>query len=89
MFRGLPGTVNQGLPYHLCTRVLVGLFKFNRLDVLRQAKIPATHLVRIAMSTSKNTSGGRWVYCRSIRKNGRVIYPKNGKFFRFWVDGKK
>jgi hypothetical protein len=28
------------------------------------------------------------VYCRYIRKNGKVIYPKNGKFFRFWVKKK-
>jgi len=29
---------------------------------------------------------GRWVYARYIRKNGRVIYPKKGKVFRFWVE---
>ena len=28
---------------------------------------------------------GHWVYARFIRKNGRVIYPKSGKVFRFWV----
>lgn len=39
------------------------------------------------MTTEK--SGGRWVYARSIRKNGRVIYPKRAKFFRFWVPDKK
>lgn len=38
------------------------------------------------MTTDENRRGGRWVYCRYIRKNGRVIYPKNGKMFRFWVD---
>ena len=27
-----------------------------------------------------------WVFCRYITKNGKRIYPKNGKFFRFWVD---
>lgn len=26
------------------------------------------------------------VFCRYIRKNGRIIYPKNAKFFHFWVD---
>jgi hypothetical protein len=25
------------------------------------------------------------VYCRSIRKNGRVIYPKKARVFRFIV----
>jgi hypothetical protein len=29
---------------------------------------------------------GHWVYCRYITKNGRRIYPKNGKFFRFWKE---
>lgn len=33
-----------------------------------------------------NISSGREVFCRFIRKNGRVIYPKNAKFFHFWVD---
>jgi hypothetical protein len=41
------------------------------------------------MATPEKSSGGRWVICRCIRKNGRVIYPKNGKFFRFWVDDSK
>lgn len=41
------------------------------------------------MAASNNSASGHWVYCRSIRKNGRVIYPKNGRFFRFWVDGPK
>ena len=26
------------------------------------------------------------VFCRYIRKNGRIIYPKNAKFFHFWVN---
>lgn len=25
------------------------------------------------------------VYCKYIRRNGKTIYPKNGKMFRFWV----
>ena len=38
------------------------------------------------MTTKDEETGGRWVYARSIRlKNGRVITPKNGKVFRFWV----
>ena len=34
----------------------------------------------------KKESGRMWVYCRYITKNGVRIYPKNSKFFRFWVD---
>ena len=34
---------------------------------------------------SAERTGGRWVICRYIIKNGRTIYPKNGKCFRFWV----
>lgn len=29
------------------------------------------------------------VFCRYIRKNGKIIYPKNGGFFHFWVDDEK
>ncbi len=29
------------------------------------------------------------IFCRYIHKNGKVIYPKNGKFFHFWIDNKK
>jgi len=25
------------------------------------------------------------VYCKSIRKNGKTIYPKKSKVFTFWV----
>lgn len=27
-----------------------------------------------------------WIYTRYITKNGIRIYPKNARFFRFWVD---
>lgn len=41
-------------------------------------------------STNKAAqSGGRWVYCRYIVRNGRVIYPKKARFFRFWVSRDK
>lgn len=36
--------------------------------------------------TTSEPRGGRWVYAPYIRKNGRVIYPKKAKFFRFWVE---
>lgn len=30
--------------------------------------------------------GKRLVVCRFIRKNGKIIYPRNGKCFAFFVD---
>lgn len=27
--------------------------------------------------------GQKLIFCRYIRKNGRIIYPKNSKFFCF------
>lgn len=32
-----------------------------------------------------NEAQGHWVVCTHIVKNGRVIYPKKAKVFRFWV----
>ncbi len=29
--------------------------------------------------------GYKLVYARYIRRNGKIIYPKRAKFFRFWV----
>ena len=34
-----------------------------------------------------NERGCRYVYCRYITRNGKKIYPKNGKVFRFPVKG--
>lgn len=31
-------------------------------------------------------SNKKEIFCRFIRKNGKVIYPKNAKYFHFWVD---
>ncbi len=25
------------------------------------------------------------IFCRYIKKKGRIIYPKNAKFFHFWI----
>lgn len=36
-----------------------------------------------------NHEGMVEIFCRYIRKNGRIIYPKNGKFFHFWVPAEK
>lgn len=33
-----------------------------------------------------NHIGQKEIFCRFIRKNGQIIYPKNGKLFHFWVD---
>lgn len=35
----------------------------------------------------KDLPGFHWeeVFCRCIRRNGKVIYPKNSRFFHFWV----
>lgn len=33
-----------------------------------------------------NHIGQKEIICRFIRKNGQIIYPKNAKFFHFWVD---
>ncbi len=33
----------------------------------------------------KVPEGYREVFCRYITKNGKRIYPKNGKVFRFFV----
>lgn len=41
------------------------------------------------MTSNENSQGGHWVFTRSIRlKNGRVIFPKKGKVFRFWAKPK-
>lgn len=37
------------------------------------------------MTKNENERGGRWVYARYIRRNGKIVYPKNARFFRFWV----
>jgi hypothetical protein len=29
--------------------------------------------------------GYKEVFCRYIRRNGKIIYPKNGKLFHFFV----
>ena len=34
---------------------------------------------------SAKENAGREVFCRYIRRNGKIIYPKNAKVFHFWV----
>lgn len=38
------------------------------------------------MSTSTYEDGQELVFCRYIVRNGKKIYPKNGKVFCFPVD---
>lgn len=40
-------------------------------------------------ATKKTNTGKRVVYAAYIRKNGRIIRPKNGKVFRFEIDAVK
>ena len=37
------------------------------------------------MDVSSNGQVKRLIYCKSIRRNGKTIYPKNAKVFKFWV----
>lgn len=37
------------------------------------------------METKKIPDGYKEVFCRYIRKNGKIIYPKKGEFFHFYV----
>ena len=32
---------------------------------------------------NKKVQAGQYIYCKYITKNGRRIYPKNAKAFRF------
>ncbi len=44
------------------------------------------------MTTTKKASaacnGAGYVFCKYIVKNGKTIYPKNGKVFRFPISSK-
>jgi hypothetical protein len=37
------------------------------------------------MAKKPPPTGYREVFCRYIRRNGKIIYPKNGKVFHFYV----
>lgn len=37
------------------------------------------------MKNSGAKTGYIEIFSRYIRKNGRIYYPKNSKFFHFWV----
>lgn len=34
----------------------------------------------------RKCESGHWVYAKFIIRNGRVMYPKRAKVFRFWVN---
>lgn len=34
---------------------------------------------------NKCPDGYKEVFCRYIKRNGKIIYPKNGKVFHFFV----
>ncbi len=33
--------------------------------------------------SSKTPENGDFVYCRYVHRNGKIIYPKHAKFFKF------
>jgi len=37
------------------------------------------------INEQKDRPGYKLVFCRFIRKNGKIIYPIRSRFFRFWV----
>lgn len=37
------------------------------------------------MEFNNNTNGMQEVICRYVVRNGRKIYPRNAKYFHFWV----
>jgi ribosomal silencing factor RsfS len=39
--------------------------------------------LRSKSSKTENSDDGDWVFVPFIRRNGKIIYPKNAKFFRF------
>lgn len=36
-------------------------------------------------NSNSQESNMKEVFCRYIRKAGKIIYPKNGRFFHFYV----
>ena len=46
---------------------------------------PATKAILKMINTNASKRGGRIVYCRYIRRNGKIYFPKKARCFRFWV----
>lgn len=38
------------------------------------------------MDINHNDSGKHEVFCRFIRRGGKIIYPKHARYFHFWVE---
>ena len=41
------------------------------------------------VENNMNHEGMVEIFCRYIRKNRRIIYPRNARFFHFWVPADK
>ena len=58
--------------------------------ILRQTPLAGSvsHNARIVMSNFDLTQkiGKKLVFCRYIRKNGKVYFPRKRKVFCFWVE---
>lgn len=75
LFDSLPQVVSPAL------LVLFGISRAGALTAERMVS-------NMASVKSKKASQGenlKEVFCRFIRKNGKVIYPKKGHLFHFWV----
>lgn len=40
-------------------------------------------------AVDEDHAGKILIFCRSIVRNGKTIYPRNARFFRFWIDPNK
>lgn len=38
------------------------------------------------MDDVKFAKKGHWVFTPYVRRNGRIVYPRRSRFFRFWVE---
>ena len=43
-------------------------------------------LVMYSNRYPKKRIGAKLVYCRYIRKNGKIYFPRRGRVFRFWIE---
>lgn len=64
----------QGCANHHARRLMVIFINTFKLIKMQKSNIP---------------EGKIEIFCTSIVRKGKRIYPKNGKFFRFLVDEKK
>ncbi len=69
--------INPDVPSHS------GFF-VNKLGVTVQTWGRRKEYCFMTIST-KNHEGKHLVYCTYIKRNGKIIYPKKSKVFKFWV----